>query len=115
MLDRLFPPESGVRLIAEPGRYFVAAYSTIMTSVVSCRDNVVDTMILPESVNDVKAANKLDDISREAEDSLVRRRGESIREDGDPMLGSVLEELSDYSKLYARQNLAQQEADVYND
>lgn len=115
MLDRLFPKESGVRLIAEPGRYFVAAYSTIMTSIVSCRDNVVDTMILPEAVDDFKAANELDHISRKEEDCLVQRRGESFTEDGNPMMGSILEELSDYSKLFARQNLAQQEADVYND
>lgn len=115
MLDRLFPKESGVRLIAEPGRYFVAAYSTIMTSIVSCRDNAVDTMIAPDAVDDMRCANELDDISRKDEESLVQRRGESFTEDGNQMMESILEELSDYSKLFARQNLAQQEADVYND
>ena len=39
MLDEMFPPESGVRLIAEPGRYFVAAAATLVASVVACRHN----------------------------------------------------------------------------
>eukprot|EP00560_Eucampia_antarctica_P005641 CAMPEP_0197835490 /NCGR_PEP_ID=MMETSP1437-20131217/25890_1 /TAXON_ID=49252 ORGANISM="Eucampia antarctica, Strain CCMP1452" /NCGR_SAMPLE_ID=MMETSP1437 /ASSEMBLY_ACC=CAM_ASM_001096 /LENGTH=696 /DNA_ID=CAMNT_0043440957 /DNA_START=21 /DNA_END=2111 /DNA_ORIENTATION=+ len=115
MLDRLFPEESGVRLIAEPGRYYVAAYSTIVTSVVSCRDNAVDSMFTPDAVDDIKASNDLDGISRKEEESLVRRRGESFAEDGNPIMENILEEMADYSKLFARQNLAQQGADVYND
>lgn len=109
MLDRLFPPESGVRLIAEPGRYFVAAMATIVTSVISCRENQVESGVFrPNAVDDIQTATDLDR-------DVVRSRSCSFREGDDPVMEHILEEMTEYSKLFAKQNLAQQEADVYND
>ncbi|EED95030.1 ornithine decarboxylase, partial [Thalassiosira pseudonana CCMP1335] len=45
MLDELFPPSSGVKLIAEPGRYLVAASSTLVASVVSVREAAVSGIV----------------------------------------------------------------------
>ena len=109
MLDRLFPPESGVRLIAEPGRYFVAAMATIVTSVISCRENQVESGVFrPNAVDDIQAAEDLDL-------DVVRSRSCSFKEGDDPVMEHILEEMTEYSILFAKQNLAQQEADVYND
>ena len=66
----------------------------------------------------------LSEMSRVEEKEMVHRRtlstkmasqrdGSFAAEDG--VLGTIAEELADYSKLFARQNLAQQEADTYND
>ncbi len=41
MLDELFPPTSGVKIIAEPGRYFVAACATLVASIVGVRYNIM--------------------------------------------------------------------------
>jgi len=124
VIDELFPLESGVRVIGEPGRYFVAACATLCTSVISCRSNQVDAEFEPTVVNDKETAMALADMSREEEKDLVHRRtlstkmashrGGSFVAD-DSVLNSIAEELADYSKLFARQNLAQQEADTYND
>merc|ERR1712071_432660 len=59
MLDELFPESSGVRLIAEPGRYFVAAYASLVSSIVSCRDNAVDSTFVPMAIDDKEAAAKI--------------------------------------------------------
>ena len=115
MLDEMFPEESGVRLIAEPGRYFVAAYATLVTSVVSCRDHAVDSTFVPESVNDKEAAKQLESLKRNADKTVVAKRGVMFNEDGNPMYGHIMEEMADYSKMFAKQQLAQQESDVYND
>ena len=37
-LDQLFPAESGVRIIAEPGRYFVEASHTLCVEVIAKQD-----------------------------------------------------------------------------
>lgn len=41
-LDQLFPPESGVQIIAEPGRYFVASAFTLCTNIIAKREVVPD-------------------------------------------------------------------------
>jgi len=114
MLDELFPEESGVRLIAEPGRYFVAAYATLVSSIVSCRDNAVDSTFIPKGIDDKEAAAKIVH-DKLAEKTVVSKRGVVFNEEGNPMYGHIMEEMADYSKLFARQYLAQQESDVYND
>lgn len=116
MLDEMFPPESGVRLIAEPGRYFVAAAATLVASVVACRHNGLDENFEPVAIDDEEAAEIVNDMTREDEQNVVRQRSQSIcEENAGDILESVADELADYSKLFARQHLAQQEADVYND
>ena len=42
IIDELFPIEDGVRVIGEPGRYFVAAAATLVASVLGTRSNEVD-------------------------------------------------------------------------
>ena len=116
VIDRLFPPESGVRVVGEPGRYFVAACASLCCAVVSTRSNEVDTNFVPEAINDQESAMTLHEMTRQEEAKLVRKRGASLsRADSDLVLSTIQEELADYSKLFASQQLAQQEVDVYND
>ena len=123
VLDRLFPEGSGVRLIGEPGRYFVAASATLCCSVVSARSNELDTSFVPEAIDDKKAAEALDAMTpREETEELVhheRKHSTSLSMNSaglnDAVLTTISEELADYSKLFASQQLAQQEIDVYND
>lgn len=116
VLDRLFPAESGVRIIGEPGRYLVAACATLCCSVVSARSNELDTTYAPEAVDDQEAAMHLHEMTREEEDILVRKRGTSLAQiDADNVMATIQEELEDYSRLFAAKQLAQQEFDVYND
>jgi len=125
MIDEIFPADTGVRVIAEPGRYFVAAAATLCCSVVSLRSNELDDTFEPEAIQDHQAAKTLSNMTREEEREHVREcsmsMGENLRKlslgqgDADQVLGSIVEELADYSRLFARQNLAQQEADTYND
>ena len=128
LIDQIFPPDSGVRVIAEPGRYFVAAAATLCCSVVSVRSNELGGgKFEPEAIQDKEPAKTLMELTRQEEKQLVSEcsmsmRRESLRElssmgeiEDDQGLGSMVEELADYSRLFARQNLAQQEADTYND
>ncbi|CAJ1954113.1 unnamed protein product [Cylindrotheca closterium] len=117
-IDRYFPESSGVRLIAEPGRYFAAAAATLCCSVVSARSSVFDASFEDSPVNDQKAAAAMHDMTRQDEVDVVHRRVRS-KEQSDAMsdaaFSHIQDELADYSKLYATQQLAQQEFDVYND
>lgn len=114
MIDHLFDPS--IRIIAEPGRYFVAACATLCCSVIAARTNQVDETFCPEPINDRQAAVFMSKLSREEEGEMVRQRGMSVSDaDADNILTSIHEELSDFTKLYATQQLAQQEVDVYND
>jgi ornithine decarboxylase len=118
VIDQLFPPEDGVRVIGEPGRYLVAACATLCCSVVSTRSNEVDTSFMPEAINDMEAAQGLNDMSREETENIVHKRGASISMQAgldDDVMNTISEELNDYSKLFASQQLAQQEVDVYAD
>ena len=117
VLDQYFPPESGVRIIGEPGRYMVAASATLCCAVVSARSNELDTAIIEDhSIMDHDAARSLAEMSRAEEGELVRQRGTSMaQDDTDVVLATIQEELADYTKLFAAQQLAQQEVDVYND
>jgi diaminopimelate decarboxylase len=120
IVDRLFPIDSGVKIIAEPGRYFVAAAATLCTSVVAIRSNAVDSSFAPEPIYDAEAAAALDDLTREEEKALVLHRRESSSGamnslENDQLFQSITETIEDYSKLFASQQLAQQEIDVYTD
>jgi diaminopimelate decarboxylase len=114
-IDKLFPPT--VRVIAEPGRYFVAACATLCCTIIAVRSNAVDNTFVPEPICDDEAAELLDKMTREDETKMIRRRGRSISvsEADDPILATIQEELADYSKLFASQQLVQQEVDTYND
>jgi hypothetical protein len=116
-LDELFPESSGVRIISEPGRYFVAACGTLVASVVSARTNAVDHTFNPTHIDDREASIALDDVSREDQKLLLRKRSMSLGDysnSGD-IVETIIEEMGEYSKLYAMKNLAQQESDAYND
>lgn len=115
MIDDMFPIESGVRVIAEPGRYFAAAAATLVASVVACRRSETDEKLEPLHVSDKEAAENIDQMTREDEDNVVRQRSLSFVDENENVLETIADELADYGKLYARQHLAQQETDVYND
>lgn len=117
-IDRYFPESSGVRLIAEPGRYFAAAAATLCCSVVSARSSAFDAFFEDSPVNDKEASAAINDMTRQDEVDVVHRRGAS-KDQSDAMdnaaFSKIQDELADYSKLYATQQLTQQEFDVYND
>lgn len=128
VIDRLFPPSSGVRIIAEPGRFFVAAAATLCCSVVAVRNNTVlssgavrigndKSVRCLAAVDDTTAAKALDSLTREEESDLVGNRGKdstSLAANGN-IFSTIQSELRDYSKRFATQELSQQEFDVYND
>ena len=127
MIDELFPPD--VRVIGEPGRYFVAAAATLVTSIVGSRSNEIDQKeFAPEAISDAKASAEVYERSRKDEHAIVRSRGRSFddgNEDGasngtsDGQEGAVwdaiTEELGNYAKFYTKQNFVTQETDAYND
>ncbi|KAL3908897.1 MAG: hypothetical protein SGILL_008306 [Bacillariaceae sp.] len=122
IIDRLFPVESGVKVIGEPGRYFVAAAATLCASVVAIRNNAMDSSFAPEAIVDTEGAVALDDLTREEEKALVQhyhRRESSMGAANaiadDNLFKSITETMEDYSKLFTSQQLAQQEVDVYTD
>lgn len=126
IIDDLFPEESGVRVIGEPGRFFVAACSTLCCNVIAMRTNECDGSFELEAFDDREHAQRLSEMTREEESELVNgpknRMDRTIRNlslgggaEAETVLETMVEELQSYSRLYARQNLSQQEADAYND
>lgn len=113
-IDRIFPPSTGVRIIGEPGRYFVAASSTLCCSVTSCRNNQIDASFSPEAEDDRELAENLDNMSRKKERELVNSFSLSQGDTG-AIMNTIQDELADYSKLYANLQLASQEVGTYND
>eukprot|EP00567_Pseudictyota_dubia_P001098 CAMPEP_0197466226 /NCGR_PEP_ID=MMETSP1175-20131217/64941_1 /TAXON_ID=1003142 /ORGANISM="Triceratium dubium, Strain CCMP147" /LENGTH=722 /DNA_ID=CAMNT_0043002257 /DNA_START=42 /DNA_END=2210 /DNA_ORIENTATION=- len=111
MLDELFPSDSGVRIIAEPGRYLTAASSTLCASIVSVRSNARSEGAVPKGVSDGHAAFHVDQITRAEENQIVQDQSKPEH----PIIDTIVEELADYSKLFARLNLSQQEVDVYTE
>lgn len=109
IMDELFPPESDVRIIAEPGRYLVAASSTLCTSIIGVRANATAADVEPIKISDERAAFHVDQVTRAEEDEIV---AESSKPEH-PVIDTIVDEIADYSKLYARLNLTQQEFDVY--
>ena len=116
IIDKLFPDDT-VRVIAEPGRYLVAAAQTLVASVIATRNNAVDDDFCPDPIDDREAAAYLDKMTRDDEMNIVRDRSMSISENMDQskVMETIMDEIGEYSQLFARQNLVQQEADVYND
>ena len=109
-MDRLFPPESGVRIIAEPGRYLVAASHTLCTSIIGVRSNAIDNKMELTKISDSDAAFCVDQVTRADEHNIV---AESNQKQNNPVMDKVVEEIGNYSELYTRLNLTQQEFDVY--
>ena len=110
--DSYFPDDSGIQVIGEPGRYLVAACATLVANVSAVRCNIVDEG-KPTPVDDKKASEAVHTISREEENMVVQDLGDTNL--SSPLLKDFVEELADYSAMYARQNLAQQEVDLYTD
>ena len=111
LLDEIFPESSGVKLIAEPGRYLVAASCTLLTNVIGLRSNIVDKA--HDSVNPISdkvVAAALDAMTREDENHIVE---DQVISTDDTLAKDVVEEMTEYAQLFARQNLAQQEVETY--
>ncbi len=115
MLDEMFPPSSGVKIIAEPGRYLVAACSTLVASVTSVRSNRTSDEVPVQAISDRAAADNVFSITRAEEDEIVHGQGRALEQDENPIIETLVEELADYSQRFARANLSQQEVDVYLD
>jgi hypothetical protein len=115
MLDEMFPPSSGVKIIAEPGRYLVAASTTLVASVVSVRENRTSDKVPIQAISDRAAADNIFSITRAEEDEIVQGQGRALEQEENPIIETLVEELADYSQRFARFNLSQQEVDVYLD
>lgn len=115
MLDELFPPSSGVKIIAEPGRYLVAACATLVASVVSVRNNITDKNVSAQGISDRLASENVFMVTRAEEDEIVEGHAAALEREENPIIETLVEELADYSQRFARANLAQQEIDVYLD
>ena len=115
MLDEMFPPESGVTIIAEPGRYLVAACTTLVASVVSVRCNRTSDKVPVQAISDRAAADNVFSVTRAEEDEIVQGQGRALEQEENPIIETLVEELAEYSQRFARANLSQQEVDVYLD
>lgn len=125
-IDELF--DETVRVIGEPGRYFVAAAATLVTSVVGTRSNEMDdSPFKPEAISDNQTSETIYEMTREEENKFVRQRGASfdlrqrgssfdITSGGDEQVWeTITEELNDYAKFFAKQTFVTQVTDAYND
>ncbi len=115
MLDELFPPSSGVKIIAEPGRYLVAACATLVASIVSVRNNITDKNVPALGISDKTASENVFMVTRAEEDEIVEGHAAALEREENPIIETLVDELADYSQRFARANLAQQEIDVYLD
>lgn len=115
MLDEMFPPSSGVKIIAEPGRYLVAAAATLVASVVSVRANATTDKVVSQAISDKTASENVFLVTRGEENEIVQESARALEREENPIIDSLVEELADYSLRYARANLTQQEVDVYLD
>ncbi|KAL7498813.1 hypothetical protein ACHAWT_006670 [Skeletonema menzelii] len=115
MLDELFPPSSGVQIIAEPGRYLVAACSTLVASIVSVRNNITDKNVHAQGISDKMASENVFMVTRAEEDEIVEGHAAALEREENPIIETLVDELADYSQRFARANLAQQEIDTYLD
>eukprot|EP00579_Thalassiosira_antarctica_P002225 CAMPEP_0201871018 /NCGR_PEP_ID=MMETSP0902-20130614/4014_1 /ASSEMBLY_ACC=CAM_ASM_000551 /TAXON_ID=420261 /ORGANISM="Thalassiosira antarctica, Strain CCMP982" /LENGTH=778 /DNA_ID=CAMNT_0048396853 /DNA_START=147 /DNA_END=2483 /DNA_ORIENTATION=+ len=115
MLDELFPPSSGVKIIGEPGRYLVAACATLVASVVSVRHNRTSDKVPIQAISDKTASDNVFLVTRAEEDEIVQGHARALEQEENPIIETLVEELADYSQRFARANLAQQEVDVYMD
>jgi diaminopimelate decarboxylase len=109
-LDEAFPESSGIKLIAEPGRYLVAASSTLLVNIVAVRSNIVDDKedeLKP--ISDEEASRALALMSREEENEVINDQGVAEQE----WTQAIMDEMSSYAQLFARQGLSQQEVDTY--
>ena len=82
-----------------------------MCSVISVRNNATDQTQEPDAISDFLAARGLDALTRDEEKEIVHGQGNPEN----AVIETIVEELQSYSKLYASQNLVQQEVDVWQD
>lgn len=115
MLDEMFPPSTGVKIIAEPGRYLVAAAATLVASVVSVRNNRTSEEVPLQAISDNTASDNVFMVTRDEEDEIVQGHARALEQEDNPIIETLVEELADYSQRFARANLSQQEVDVYMD
>lgn len=109
--DEIFPESCGIELIAEPGRYLVAASCTLLTNVIGLRSNIVDeTQDAVQPIPDKVVAAALDAMTREDENNIVH---DQVVSKDDTLAQDVMDEMTEYAQLFARQNLSQQEVDTF--
>jgi hypothetical protein len=111
IMDGLFPPDSGVRIIAEPGRYLVAASATLCASVIGVRSNATTNNMEPQKISDADAAFCVDQVTRADEDHIVAESNKPEH----TLIDTIVEEIGFYSEHYTRLGLSQQEFDVYSE
>lgn len=87
-LDKFFPPESGIRIIAEPGRYFVSEAFTLAVNVIAKR--VVD---------------RGEEVTQETDGTLLPEDQESC--------GNQIEDLNDLTKINTKDDNEKKQLHMY--
>jgi len=119
VLDELFPEDSGVRLIAEPGRYFVAASSTLVTSVIGARNNLIDSKAESQPKENKRHCFTLE-LTPEEGIQVDHTRGLSVRGSMDQVCNnfffdSINDDKTKCLNILAQELLSQPETDVFED
>jgi hypothetical protein len=89
----------------------VAASATLLVNVVAVRSNIVDDK--EDELNPIsneEAARALATMTRQEEDEVVNDQGVAEQE----WSQAIMDEMSSYAQLFARQSLSQQEVDTYS-
>lgn len=68
-----------------------------------------------KAISDKAASDNVFLVTRAEENEIVRGHASALESDENPIIGTLVEELADYSQRFARANLTQQEVDVYLD
>merc|ERR1712238_280985 len=109
LIDKLFPLD--VRVIGEPGRYYVAAAATLVTAIVGSRSNELDEKIFsPEAISDNKASDQINERDHFKKRSTLASKNREAR-----VLESITDELNEHAKHFAKQSYVTHETDAYND
>merc|ERR1712238_401002 len=95
LIDKLFPLD--VRVIGEPGRYYVAAAATLVTAIVGSRSNELDEKIFsPEAISDNKASDQINERDHFKKRSTLASKNREAR-----VMESTTDELNEHAKHFA--------------
>jgi len=110
-LDKLFPPNSSICIIAKPGQYLVVADCILVMLVISAQENGFNEKFMPFQISNTEAAMNVDQMIHAKEDDIIEEQGNT--EEHYHVMTSIMDDIAYNSKLFAQIILSQQEVDVY--